>query len=85
MQLFDLKSQQLSYSLSKFGKLWIVVVTSLFLFATFVGWSCPCGVSPARNEMERAFPWSALFVGLAVGGAALTGIRITDRPDDQDS
>jgi hypothetical protein len=85
MQLFDRKSQQLSYSLSKFGKIWIVVVTSLFLFTTFVGLSCRCGVSPARDEMDRAFPWSALFVGLAVGGATLTGVKITDRPDNQDS
>ncbi len=85
MPLFDRKSQRLSYSLSKTAKLWILVITSLFLMGTFIGWFFQGAMFvPARERMNRDFPWNLLYLGFAVGGATLTGVRITDRTEDRD-
>jgi hypothetical protein len=86
MSLLDRKSQKLSYSLGTTAKLWITVLTSLVLFQILVGWFFRGAALPsAREESDRAFPWTMLCVGFAVGGAALTGIRVVDRPEDRDS
>jgi hypothetical protein len=86
MPLLDRKSQKLSFSLGRTAKLWIIVLSSLVLFLTPV-WCFFRGAAfpSAREKSDRAFPWTMLYVGFAVGGAALTGIRIIERPEDRDS